>query len=266
VPNHRIKPHTAAWYDRLSRLQTGYYYPWHSLLSHGNGDQAFVNLVMQYLNSDKDVLEVGCGHGELALEFAPYCKSLLAYDRVPAYIELAQASAQQRGVHNVTFICADSSAQTNLKPCIPADPNSFDLLISHMGPLHWVEDARRVARPGAVLIQLNPLETLPPEWNQVLPGELRLPSANGQTMRAVVERRLASGGLQLHSCWTYDVPEYLPNTYEFYKLLSWGYTADEVPSWEDAQELLEGIYRNYTGPEGLVIPHRRLLWMALVEN
>lgn len=266
VQNHRIKPHTAAWYDRLSRLQAGYYYPWHSLLSNGNGDQAYLDLVMQYINNDKDVLEVGCGHGEMALEIAPYCRSLLAYDRVPSYIELAQAGALQRGIGNVTFICADSSVQYNLRPRIPAEANTFDMLISHMGPLHWLEDASRVARPGAVLIQLNPLETHPPEWNQILPDELRLPSTNGQTMRAVVERRLASGGLHLHSCWTYDVPEYLPNTYEFYKLLTWGFTAEEVPPWEAVQELLEEIYRNYTSPDGLAIPHRRLLWMAVVEK
>lgn len=266
MQNHRIKPHTAAWYDRLSRLQTGYYYPWHSSLSNGNGDQAYLELVMQHIDKDKDVLEVGCGHGEQALEVAPFCRTLLAYDRVPGYIELAQATAQQRGINNVSFLCADSSVQANLKPRVPAESNSFDMLISHMGPLHWVEDARRVARPGAILIQLNPLETHPPEWNQLLPDALRLPITNGQTMRAVVERRLAYGGLRLHSCWTFDVPEYLPNAYEFYKLLSWGYTAEEVPPWEAVQEKLEGIYRDHTSPDGLVIPHRRLLWTAIVEN
>jgi SAM-dependent methyltransferase len=266
VQNHHIKPHTSAWYDRLSRLQAGYYYPWNSLISNGNGDQAYLELIMQYIDKDKDVLEVGCGHGEQALEIAPYCRNLLAYDRVPGYIELAQAAALQRSISNVTFICADSSAQYNHRPLIPAEPNSFDLLISHMGPLHWVEDARRVARPGAILIQLNPMETPPPGWNHMLPGELRLPSTNGHTMRAVVEKRLAFGGLGLHSCWTFDVPEYLPNAYELYKLLSWGYTDEEVPPWEQVQDILEGIYRNHASPDGLAIPHRRLLWMSIVEN
>jgi SAM-dependent methyltransferase len=266
VQNHRLKPHTAAWYDRLSLLQAGYYYPWQSNLSNGNGDQAYMDLVMQHVNTEKDVLEVGCGHGEQAFEIAPHCRSLLAYDRVPSYIELAQAGAQQRSIDNITFICADSSTQSNPRPRIPADSNSYDLLISHMGPLHWVEDAQRVARKGAILIQLNPLETHPPGWNDYLPHELRLPTTNGQTMRQVVERRLQSGGLHLHSCWTFDVPEYLPNAYELYKLLSWGFTAEEVPAWEAVQELLEAIYQRYTSSYGLVIPHRRLLWMAIVDK
>ncbi len=265
MQNRHLKPHSTAWYDRLSQLQVGYYYPWQSNLSNGNGDQAYMDLVMQHVSVEKDVLEIGCGHGELALELAPHCRSLLAYDRVPSYIELAQAGALQRGIGNATFICADSSTQSNQQPHIPAGPNSFDLLISHMGPLHWVEDARRVARPGAVLIQLNPLETHPPGWNDYLPHELRLPSANGHTMRRLVERRLVSGGLRLHSCWTFDVPEYLPDAYELYKLLSWGFTAEEVPVWEEVQELLEAIYQRYTSPEGLAIPHRRFLWMAIAD-
>ena len=265
MQNHRLKPHSADWYDRLSQLQVGYYYPWHSTLSMGNGDQAYMDLVMRHVSAEKDVLEVGCGHGELALEVAAHCRSLLAYDRVPSYIELAQAGALQRGMGNVTFVCADSSTQTNQRPRIPTGPNSFDLLISHMGPLHWVEDARRVARPGAVLIQLNPTETPPPGWNEYLAYELRLPSTNGQTMPPLVERRLESGGLQMHSCWTFDVPEYLPNAYELYKLLSWGFTAEEVPAWTEVQELLGAIYQRYTGPDGLAIPHRRLLWTAIVD-
>lgn len=265
MQNRRLKPHSAAWYKRLSQLQVGYYYPWHSTISMGNGDQAYMDLVTRHLSPEKDVLEVGCGHGEMALEIAPHCRSLLAYDRVPNYIELAQAGALQRGTNNVTFVCADSSAQSNKRPRIPTGPNSFDLLISHMGPLHWVEDARRVARPGAVLIQLNPLETHPPGWNELLPYELRLPDTNGHTMRQSVDRRLAAGGLRVHSCWSFDVPEYLPNAYEFYNLLSWGFTAEEVPAWEEVQELLEDIYQHYASPNGLAIPHRRLLWTATVD-
>jgi mannose-6-phosphate isomerase-like protein (cupin superfamily) len=49
------------------------------------------------------VLDVGCGHGEVALELAPLCRSILAYDRVQPYIQLAKDAARIR--HNCAVHC-----------------------------------------------------------------------------------------------------------------------------------------------------------------
>ncbi|MEP6986211.1 MAG: SAM-dependent methyltransferase, partial [Chloroflexota bacterium] len=80
-----LKPHSTEWYDRLSTLQRGYYYPWKSKLPLINGEDVFLAQVKDMITPAKDVLEVGCGHGELALQLAASCQTLLAYDRVPAY-------------------------------------------------------------------------------------------------------------------------------------------------------------------------------------
>src|SRR5262245_1898292 len=100
-----IRPHSPEWYDRLATLQRGYYYPWKSRLPAFNGEDVFLTLLHDIITPEKDVLEAGCGHGELALQVAASCRTLLAYDRIPAYIHLAQAAQAQRSISNVTFIC-----------------------------------------------------------------------------------------------------------------------------------------------------------------
>jgi hypothetical protein len=87
---------------------------------------------------------------------------------------------------------------------IPADDNLFDVLTSRPGSSHWVKDARRVARPEAVLIQLNPLGAAPPPWPDDLPEALPGAFRDPMNMREVVEEHLARGGADLHCRWTFD--------------------------------------------------------------
>jgi len=141
-------------------------------------------------------------------------------------------------------------------------------MISRRGPLHWLEDASRVARPGAVLIQLNPLETPMPDWAEKLPEPLR--SAAGIEykfgMLNSVKYQLALGGLELHCVWTYDVPEYFSDPHELYKRLVWGYIPEEVPSWQEVRSVIESIFAKFSWKYGLPLRHTRLLWMAIVPG
>ena len=264
-----ISPHSPEWYDRLATIQDGYFYPWQSQLAPHNGETAYLELLHQYLRSEMDVLDVGCGHGEVAFKIAPLCRQILAYDRVESYIRIAREMAEQHGIRNITFECFDSSPAANHGIArIPADDESFDLLISRRGPLHWLEDARRVARPGALIIQLNPLETPIPAWAEQLPEPLH--SASGieyqHGILNSVAHRLRLGNLKLHSAWTYDVPEFFNKPEELYKRLTWGYIPGEVPEWSDVREILEQIFSDFAWPQGLVMRHTRLLWMAVVEK
>ena len=141
------------------------------------------------------------------------------------------------------------------------------MLISRREPLHWLEDSRRVARPGAVIIQLNPLETPIPYWAEHLPEPLR--SAAGIDyefgMLNSVKYGLKVSGLVLLSAWTYDVPEIFNDPYQVYIRLTWGYIPDEVPSWNETRLLVENIFTEYAGPAGLIMRHTRLLWKAVVD-
>lgn len=263
-----LKPHSAAWYDWLATLQEGYFYPWRSRLGAWNGEDEYLPLVRQHLQPDADVLDVACGHGEFALELAPDCHSILGYDRTVAYIDLARRTAHERGLTNATFICHDSSADANGgRARLPAKDTSFDLLICSKGPFHWIEDAQRVARAGAVLIMLVPDSTPSTPWQGWLPEGLRWQEVtNPHWARPAIEERLKVGGLTLHSWWSFDVPEVFPNAEQMYIWLSWGRTPEEVPSFTEVRPILERVFAEYGGEGGVEVRRRRYLWKAVVPD
>ena len=262
----RLSPQTAEWYDRLTTLQRGYYYPWRSQLSPWNGEDAYLALVRQHIRPDADVLDVACGHGEVAVAIAPLCRSVLGYDRTAAWVELAQQAARERGLLNATVVCHDSSPEANGgRARLPAANASFDLLICSKGPFHWIEDARRVARPGAVLLMLVPDARPLTPWHAWLPESLRWYVApDPHWARPAIEQRLAAAGLSLHSWWSFDVPEVFPDAEQLYTWLSWGATPDEIPSFAEVCQVLERVFAEHGSPEGVELRHHRYLWKAVV--
>jgi hypothetical protein len=83
-------------------------------------------------------------------------------------------------------------------------------------------------------------------------------------MHDAVKDRLAEGGLRIHSCWHFDVPEYFPDARQLYIRQTFGMNPDEAPLYESIRERLEAIFREFAGPEGLELRHRRFLWRAVV--
>lgn len=51
------------------------------------------------------VLDLGCGTGRYAIDFAKKCKGVVAIDFSPTFIEYANKAASDEGIGNVTFLC-----------------------------------------------------------------------------------------------------------------------------------------------------------------
>jgi SAM-dependent methyltransferase len=252
-----LAPHTRPWYERLAQRQHGYFYPWRSTLPSCHGEDAYLELVRRHLAPDRFVVDAGCGHGEIPLEIAPLCRHVLAYDCTAAFIDLARELARVRTVDNVTFVCADA---------LPDRLEGVDLFLSRLGPLDWITDVRRAARPGAVLLQLNPFEVAVPAWNGELPPELRLRDPGRESMRAFVEERLARASLAIDSCWTFDVPETFAAPADLYAMLAWGKSEDEAPPFPEVRPVLERIFARHAGTAGVTVRRGRFLWKAVVED
>jgi SAM-dependent methyltransferase len=262
------RAHSNDWYDQLAGVQPGYYYPWKSVVGGRNGEDAFIDLVRSHLRPDACVLEVGCGHGDLALELAPHCQQIIAYDRVPAYIEIAQGNMARKNIRNIEFICFDTGAADAVN--LPVLDQSVDMIVGRRAPLHWIEDARRVCRPGAVLLQLCPMEEPIPAWSSKLPHKLHYENSGRHTghgsIHQSVENRLHQAGLTLHSGWSFDVPEIFSDQQEFYRMLTWGLPASEVSSFEDLAPRIEHIYARYGDADGMTLRHCRFLWQAFIKE
>jgi SAM-dependent methyltransferase len=245
-----IQPHSFEWYDRLSQMQDGYFYPWKSTLQPINGEDEYLHMVRQLLTPEMVVLDVGCGHGEVPIQFAPLCKWMVAYDRTTSYIEKARQTAVAQQIPNISIVQADDLAALLTSPDLPPHCRQFDLIISRRGPLNWVEQVRMVAKPGTILFVLNPKESMLPVWNERFPEPLRLANPRTYSRQESVERRLGIAGLTLHSAWAFDVPEYFATPQDLYDKLSWGFTQ---------------IFAEYATKQGLAVPHGRFMWQAVVD-
>jgi SAM-dependent methyltransferase len=259
-----LVPQSAAWCERLARQQRGYFYDWRSVLEPGNGEDLYTELVEQELDPSIDVVDAGCGHGQDVLRIAARVRSVVGYDRTPAFIEIAEAERKSGGIDNARFVCADS------KPSgIPLPPSSIDLFLSRRGPRNWIADAGRVGRPGAVMIMVSPISGAVPTWNDELPEQLRFPRradelpTDLEPTRADIASRLAQIGAKLTEQWYCEVDELFSEPRELYRFRVWGRDPTLVPGYEQSASVLERIFERHAANGQLRIKHRRWIWRAV---
>ena len=263
-------PHSFEWYDRLSQIQDGYFYPWKSNIGRNNGEKAFHDLLFEHLSPDSVVLDVGCGHGELTMEVARQCRTIYGYDRAKTFVEKATKSASKVGLKNCYFVLGDSSSPDPADQSlvhIPIDGVRFDLVYSRRGPINFIQDAKRVAQNPGWIIQLLPAHANPPPWVNELPVEFRTYIQKGDEfgMLKTVSQRLTSVGLQFHSYWFFDVPEYLENTKQLFTYLSWNYLDKPPLDYDKMAPIFERIFAKYSEDGNIEIRHRRFLWTCHVK-
>jgi len=253
--------------EALAEQQGGYFYPWRSALGEGNGEDAYTELVERHLSREKVVLDAGCGHGDDMLAFAPRVRRFIGYDAVESFIAIARRRAAEIGLANVKLVLTNSSPAHNGGVArIPVTDHTLDLIISRRGPTNWIADARRACRPGARLIQLNPLPGSEPAWNGELPQALRMaqnPANPGRPdLAAEIEAALAAAGLRLESGQVFDVPEVFREPEDLYQYLTFMRFEADTPSWDAARPHLDGLLAR-RGP--IDVRQRRYLWTAVVD-
>src|SRR5688572_6500967 len=103
----------------------GFAHRWQSSVAAGNGEDAFLSLVEQYLRPDCDVLDLGCGHGELTLTLASRCRTIVGIERDAGYLGLAREFAVERDITNVQFFQVNVGGADEGSPGIPLAENSI---------------------------------------------------------------------------------------------------------------------------------------------
>lgn len=255
--------------ERLDAEQGGYFYPWKSVLGANNGEDAYTALVEAHMRPEMVVLEAGCGHGDDLMAFAPKTGRFIGYDAVAPFVATCRRRADAAGLTHVELITHNSGARFNDgKVRIPADDHTVDLIISRRGPSNWIADARRVCRPGAWLIQLNPLPSPTVAWNDELPEGLRFvenPANPGHpNLPDEIQEQLRQAGVAPHSAWTFDVPEMFTEPDDLYRALTFMRFEPDVMTLEDARPHLERLFRRHASGGGLELRQRRYLWTAVV--
>jgi SAM-dependent methyltransferase len=248
----------------------GFAHRWQSSVSSDNGEDAFMELVGQYLRPEHDVLDLGCGHGEFTLLLAAQCHSIVGIEREPGYLELARELAAEQNATNVQFFQADLAGPNDENhpfAGIPLSDHSIDLFVNRRGPLlrRYLDEALRVACPGAVIVGLHPGgNPPPPAWCSQLPESFQKAALAGWSFDETaswVTDPLRAAGISDYSLWWLDVPEFLRTPHELYVRLS-VFEPANAPTYPDIEPQLTQIFEQYSTPQGIILRHQRLLWEA----
>lgn len=255
------------WLQDPRIAERGFVHRWQSAVATGNGEDAFIDLVNHYLHPDCDVLDLGCGHGELTLLLANHCRSIVGIERNPDYLELAKELAAEQKITNAQFFqvnLAGVNDEDRVFAGIPLPDASIDLFINRRGPLlqRYLDEALRVARRRAVMLGLSPIgNTTAPLWAEQLPEPYQqgFAALSFDEVSAWVTEPLRKVGITDYSLWWIDVPEFLRTPYELYIRLNVALTSD-LPEYQAIEPQLAKIIEQYGTPQGVVLRHQRLLW------
>lgn len=251
----------------------GFAHRWQSSVGAGNGEDAFIELVEQYLRPDCDVLDLGCGHGELTLILAARCGTIVGIERNPDYLALAKELAAEQKVSNVQFYevhLAGSEDEDRPFASIPLADDSIDLFVNRRGPLlkRYLGEALRVARRGAVFVGLHPTGNAPaPTWRDQLPEPyqdvfIALPF---EQVTSWVTEPLLKAGISDYSLWWIEVPEFLRTPYELYVRLGGSQTTD-TPEYHEVEPQFTNIFEEHSIAQGIALRQQRLLWQACLPK
>ena len=83
------------------------------------------------LDGTGQLLDVGCGTGQLAIPLSSHVESATAIDISPEMIDAAQRSADAKGVSNVSFLVRDGDD-------VPLDWGPYQL-VTYGSSLHWLD-------------------------------------------------------------------------------------------------------------------------------
>lgn len=135
------KKHQAEIVDQFSRQAI----PFSKIPGHYDAMQILVELAQ--VRSDDNVLDVACGPGLVACEFAPRVEHVTGIDITPAMIEQAIELQKERNLQNLTWTVAEAVP-------LPFPDHSFSLAITRysfhhlLSPVKALAEMVRVCRPG----------------------------------------------------------------------------------------------------------------------
>lgn len=245
-------PDLTAWQHDDRIAQDGFAHRWRSRVAPANGEAFFDALVRGQLRPSDIVMDVGCGHGDYTCRLATTCAQVIGVDADPAAIRLARDLASERGVHNVRFETAQLPGPG------PSATDLVDIFVCRRGPTldKWMSMARRVGRPGAVLLGIHPTGTAGaiPEWNSELPEQLRISRVFGHDDVLAWVTRTA----RPHSSWWFDVPETFDDPMQLHARLGGGV------AYQDVEKELTNLLARHGG--SLELRHCRLVWRVDLDS
>jgi SAM-dependent methyltransferase len=252
-----IPPQTEQWYANLA-LETGEYkYPWKSEFDEPRAEVVFADKITAYLNENKRVLDVGCGHGEFTTMFAHKAKEVVGIDVIEGYIAWAN---KKNACDSVRFLVVDADQK------LPFADDSFDVVYTKKGPWLFhkgVEEGHRIIKPGAIALGLYHCGT-DAGFRSLFPG-LYSPFSDNYLIEIneKFERQLSESNLEGVELQVFEEVEYLSSPEDVLLKKCFG-QSDKLKEivWRECLKDVEEIFDLNTTPKGLRVVNYHALMIG----
>ncbi len=254
------------WKTDQRIAERGFSHRWDSIVADGNGEDFFLELLSRHLTASSDVLDVGCGHGDLTLSVARQARSVIGIERETSRLALARELLAESGLHNVCFIETELAGPDTAHRGgpLPLASSCVDLVIDRRGPTlsAYLDDLLRVARPGTVILGMHPAGSAPPPpWAPSVPSLAgHLVCLPYEQVAGWVTDPLNRHGITDYRLWWIDVPEYLLSARSLHTRLARAPGAPVPPPWESVAAEIEAAFAANQVEGAVALRHIRLVW------
>jgi ubiquinone/menaquinone biosynthesis C-methylase UbiE len=190
---------------------------------------------MMGARANERAVDLACGPGTLALQFAKKVRWVCGVDLTPAMLARARSTAESEGLGNLGFMLGDALA-------LPIPDGALDLAVTSYS-LHHMPDAAGVIREMARVIKrggrVGIIDIFVPEDSRV--GELnnrieivRDPSHTRTLSRSEFEGRVREAGLHITAAEVHE----LPRSFNHWMSVAGWKPGDAA--YEETRRLMEG--------------------------
>jgi ubiquinone/menaquinone biosynthesis C-methylase UbiE len=216
---------------------------------------AFFELLIDNVNKDSSVLDIGCGSGELALKLSSYCKKIVGVDCYARYISTANKDKQSKKIKNISFKIADARK-------LPFKDKSFDLVYSSRGPLSagadFLKEALRVLKKGGLLLEETIGETDKIELKRIFKRGQNFPYVFKK--QTLVKKLLDQFGVELVYLKNFVYYQKFSSLSAVVKVLERTPIIPDFNRRQDQESLRKLSASN--GKKGIILSAHRLWWIG----
>ncbi|TCZ80734.1 class I SAM-dependent methyltransferase [Paenibacillus albiflavus] len=255
-----IAPQTAEWHANLASEDGGYKYPWKSVLDEPRAEVILADKIVEFLNENARVLDVGCGHGEFTKRFAHKAKEVVGIDIVEGYI----ASAQEDTVESVSFLTVDADTP------IPFPDDYFDIVYTKKGPWLFhkgIEEGYRIIKPGGIVLGLHHCGT-DGGLRSFFPGLYApFPENYLDDIKMKFELQLSESNLENVELQIFEEIEYLSSPEDVLIKKCFGQKESlKKIVWQECLKDVEEIFHRHATPKGLRVVNYHVLMFGIASQ
>lgn len=143
---NKEKKDSSRFWDRRSKV-----YDKQVLATYGSAYKKTVKRSAAFLSREDEILEIGCGTGDVTIPLSRYVKKITALDTSELMMDKAKEKAEHEGKANIGFLNIDLME-------LEAEPESFDAITAY-NVLLYIKDQEKVLdriyrllKPGGLFI------------------------------------------------------------------------------------------------------------------